>query len=352
MEKSKKLRIGVIALLVTAGTVALLISNRARMAAKATTDIVTTIPVSVAPVEKQKLTDRISVVGTIAANNDVSIVSETQGRVTRVFVEVGDYVKAGATLVQIDDEMKRASLAAADVNYEKAKKDLERFDVLHKQGTASDTQTESARLAAKAAEAQYIIAKKQYDDTRITSPISGIVTSRPVNVGTNVNNGTQVANVVDIAKLKVKVNLAERDAFKVKVGDDVTVTTDVYPGVEFAGKVETISSKADESHTYAVEVGLPNSKDHPLKAGMFGRVLIVSPNQNESLVIPRQALLGSAKDAQVFTVEGSVARLHSIILGAEFGDKLEVLSGLKQGDRIVVSGQNNLKDSTSVRIEE
>jgi len=352
MEKARKLRLWVIVFAVTAGTVALLISNRAHMAAKATTEIITSVPVTVTPVEKQKLTDRISVVGTIAANNDVWVVSETQGRVTRVFVEVGDYVKAGGTLVQIDDELKRAALAAAEVNYEKTQKDLERFEVLHKQGTASDTQTESIRLAYKAAEAQYIVARRQYNDTRITSPIAGIITARPVNVGTNVNNGTQVANVVDIAKLKVKVNLAERDAFKIRTGDSVRVTTDVYPGTEFDGKVETISSKADESHTYAVEVGLPNSNDHPLKAGMFGRVLIVARTQDESLVIPRQSLIGSAKDAQVFAVEGSVARLRPIVLGGEFGDKLEVLSGLKEGEKIVVSGQNNLKDSVSVRVGE
>ena len=160
MEKIKKARIWIITAVVFAGIVALLLSNRARMAAKATTEIITSVPVSVVSVEKQKLIDRISVVGTIAANNDVSVISETQGRVTRVFVEVGDLVKAGAPLVQVDDELKRANLAAAEVNYEKAKKDFERFEVLQKQGTVSDTQMESARLAFKAAEAQYIIAKR------------------------------------------------------------------------------------------------------------------------------------------------------------------------------------------------
>jgi len=308
------------------------------------------LPVTVAEVAKERLSESVSLVGTITANNDVAIVSETQGRVTKVSANIGDYVQAGSTIVQVDDELKQAAYATAEVNFEKAKKDLDRFESLIKENSISDTQLEGARLAFKSAEAQYIVARRQFNDTKIKSPISGILSSRPVDVGTMIQNNNTVANVVDISKLKVKLNVSEQDAFRIKVGDKVDVTTEVYPGVTFEGKVSTISSKADDAHTYPVEVVLANSSTHPLKAGMFGRVSLVSVKDHESVTIPRQALVGSTKKPQVYVVDNGFARLRDIVVGAQVGTNLEVLSGVRQAETIVLSGQNNLKDSVAVTV--
>lgn len=135
-----------------------------------------------------------------------------------------------------------------------------------------------------------------------------------------------------------------------KVGDKVEVTTDVYPGVKFLGRIRTISSKADDAHTYPVEIALNNAGEHPLKAGMFGQVSFFSGSINEVLTVPRGALVGSMKNPRVFVVEGTVARLRDISVGSEFGTQLTVLSGLKEGETVVLSGQNNLKDSVVVTI--
>ena len=257
---------------------------------------------------------------------------------------------AGATLVRVDDELKKASFASAEVNYEKTKRDLGRFENLAKQEAATDQQVETARLACKAAEAQYILARREYHDTKITTPIAGMVTSRPVDVGTYVQKGMPVANVVDISKLKVRLSVAERDVFRLKVGDKVEIATDVYPGVTFEGRVKTISAKADEAHTYPVEVTLNNPKEHPLKSGMFGRVTFPSIDGSEGLMIPRDALTGSLKKPQVFLIDGSIARLRDIVVGSEVGGRLMVLRGLNDGETIVVNGQNNLKDGMAVTI--
>src|SRR5690606_13668282 len=116
----------------------------------------------------------------------------------------------------------------------------------HKDASVTDAQFEAARLAFLSAEAQYITAKRQYNDTKIKAPISGVITSRLVDLGNYVNTNNVVANIVDISKLKVKLNVAEKDAFKLKPGDEVEVTTDVYPGQTFKGKIEYISAKGDE----------------------------------------------------------------------------------------------------------
>jgi RND family efflux transporter MFP subunit len=165
-----------------------------------------------------------------------------------------------------------------------------------------------------------------------------------------VQNNMVVANVVDVSRLKVKLSVAEKDAFRLKAGDAVEVTTDVYPGVKFPGKISTLSAKADEAHTYPIEIVLNNAKDHPLRAGMFGKVMFISIGRTEVVTIPRQALVGSLKNPQVFVLEQQIARLRTIIVGGESGTELGIVGGLKDGDLVVVNGQNNLKDSVSVEV--
>lgn len=346
----KRLKI-VFGVIIVAGiTIAVLLSNKSRMQAKSRADEVKFFPVTITPVTKQALSEEISLVGTIVGNNDVAVVSETQGKITKVSVNVGDEVKAGDILLQVDDELKHAAFDAAQVNYEKAKKDLQRYKTMVKEKSVSNAQLEGASLAFKAAEAQFITARRQYNDTRVKTPISGIVTSRPFDIGTMVQNNTVVANVVDISRLKVKLNVAEEDVFKMNVGDSVRVSTDIYPGFMFDGQISTISDKADDAHTYPVEVTLANSVQHPLKAGMFGRVSFVALKPTQSLSIPREALVGSMRDAQVYVVENNIAHLRSIVIGGEYGTRLSVRSGLADGESVVVNGQNNLKDNISVTV--
>ena len=347
-QRTKVIGISMVTLAVI---VAVLLYNRARMQASSKNDIITSFPVSVTTASKQQLKLSLSLIGTITANNDVAIVSETSGRVTGVFAKIGDYKPAGSVLIQLDDELKSAAYATAEVNYQRAKRDLERYQSLEEENAVSKWQKETAWQNFKVAEASYIIAKRQLKDTKITTPISGIVTARPVDLGTQVQNNNVVANVVDISRLKVKLNIAERDAFRLKVGDPVDVTTDVYPGVTFAGKIQTISAKADDSHTYPVEIVLVNNKkEHPLKSGMFGRVAFTSIGNTDMVAIPRQALVGSLKNPQVFTVKNNLARLRNIVVGEEVGTNVAVLGGLQEGETIVVDGQNNLKDSVTVDV--
>lgn len=346
----KKIKITVGILIVLGSIIGVLVNNKSKVEASAKVDKLTTVPVSVVTVGKLPFKTELSLVGTITGDNDVAIVSETQGKVVRVLAEVGEYKAAGAPIIQIDDEIKKANLNVAQVNYEKAKKDLERYETLNKEKTVSDAQYETIRQVYQVAESQYIIARRQYNDTQIKTPIAGVVTARNVDVGTMVQEKMVVANVVDISKLKVKLNVAESDVFRLKVGDKVEVTTDVYPGVTFEGRLATISDKGDEAHTYPVEISLPNRKEHPLKAGMFGRVSFVSLSQSEALMIPREAIIGSVKKPEVFVVENGVAIKRPIIAGAESGTNVQLLSGLKENETIVVNGHNNLRDSMAVSI--
>lgn len=348
----KKARIAFSILIVLASIVAVLLNNKARVAASARSDKMTSYPVSVAKVATEQLDHRLSVVGTISGHNDVALLAETQGRVVAVFADVGDHVKAGSVLFQVDDEMKKAALALAEVTYEKARKDLERYEALYKEKTISDAQVETVRQAFQAAESQFIIARRQYRDTRITSPISGVVTARHVDMGTMILDKMNVANVVDMTRLKVRVQVAEADVFSLRKGDRATVTTDVYPGVVFDGRISTIGAKADEGHTFPVEISLENSAKHPLKAGMFGRVELAGTGTGSYLTIPREAIIGSVRQPEVYVVQDGLALRRAIVVGAEFGTRLQVLGGLSEGDLVVANGHNNLQDRFPVTVIE
>jgi hypothetical protein len=111
-----------------------------------------------------------------------------------------------------------------------------------------------------------------------------------------------------------------------------------------------VSAKSDEAHTYPVEISLPNNKAHPLKAGMFARVAFRPLVRGDALAIPRSALVGSLKQPRVYVVESGIAKLREIVVDDEAGSYLQILSGLKEGESIVINGQNNLKDNVPVTI--
>ena len=346
-------RIKIIGALVVVLTIiiGMLLHNKTLMAAKSKNEKIEAYPVTVTDIGYQKIENNLELVGTITANNDVAIVSEGQGRVVKVMNQIGDFKSAGSVLFQLDDELKLEAYKTAEVNYLKAKKDFDRYDALYKNKSVTDAQYEQSKLSYQSAESLYVTAKREYNDTKVTTPISGIVSARLVDLGNFVTKNTVVANVVDISKLKVKLNVAEKDAFRLKPGDDVEIRTDVYQGYVFSGKISSISAKGDESHTYPVEITLSNPKDHQLKAGMFGRISFTSLKNSDLLVMPREALVGSVKDAKVFTVENGIAKLHSVVIGNAYESQLEIISGLKSGDKIVVSGQNNLTDNDKVVVK-
>jgi RND family efflux transporter MFP subunit len=310
----------------------------------------TEVPVSVTRVKREKLESNLSLVGIINARADVNVISETQGTVRGVFAKVGMTVKSGTLLVQVDDDIPRSTKAAAEINYQKSQRDLQRAEELYQENSISASQLDVSRLALKAAENQLDIARRQHENTGIKSPIAGTVNARYVDMGTMVQPGKTIANIVDISRLKVKVNVAEREAFQLKPGDHVEISTEVYSGTVFDGTVDNIASKADEAHTYPVEIVVPNSAAHPLKAGMFARIAFKSIAPLETLAIPRVALIGSIKDAHVFVVRGGVASLCGVVIGTQSAGLFEVASGLAEGDTVVTSGQNNLVDGARVQV--
>lgn len=333
-------------------SVALLVNNRTKNLAKAKRNVIlTTFPVYVSKVQIEDINLNLEYIGTVIPNAEVNISSETNGKVVSVGANLGDFVSKGAVLVKLDDRIKLANYQTAKANFEKIKKDLERYQKLFKENSISELQMEQLQFQFVTAESQLIIAQKQLEECSISAPFSGFVSSRMVEVGQVVSPGNPLLSLIDIGTVKIRIQVPETDILKVKLGDNVEIKSDLIPNEKFLGKIQNIGFKADEAKTYPVEIIVKNRKNL-LKGGMFAKVTIPSAIRGKKLLIPREALVGSKTEPKVYVVENNTAHLITISIGNEYGRKLEVLSGLSPGDLVVVEGIVNLKDGTSVQIVE
>ena len=204
----KKSLLALVLVIVIVVIVAIFLSNQNETNSPDKKQLYGDVPVSTTIVKKMQLVNNISLVGVVNASNDVNVISEAQGLVMDVKVKVGDNTNVGTVLFQIDDIIMQSNLASADINYLKAKRDFERSETLYQENSISAAQLDLARLGMKAAESQLTLAKKQLSDTKIKAPISGTINKLIVDVGTMVNPGTPVANIVDISTLKVLLNVS------------------------------------------------------------------------------------------------------------------------------------------------
>jgi RND family efflux transporter MFP subunit len=327
---------------------------------------VTPVAVEVTSVRQSTITEVVSGVGTVDAIRDVMVASETAGRVTKVLVRVGDHVRQGQILAVVDDELKavaveqaKAQALAAETNTKKSQRDYERAESLYKTRDISDAELEAYRLGYRSAEAQYqaalaglTAAKKQLADTRIKSPIQGYIASKKIEVGEMVAPGMEIANIVDLSSVKVRLSIPEEQVVKLRLKQPATLRLDSSPNVKFTGAIYTIGSKSESpmGHTYPVEVIVENKSTGLLKAGMFARVEIIANKVVNALTIPKESLVNEDDIPMVFVAEKNIARERPVKLGVRSGESVQVLEGLKNGDLVISFGQKKLKDGTAVQI--
>jgi membrane fusion protein, multidrug efflux system len=309
------------------------------------------VAVNATTVQSRISEQNLNLVGTVIPNQQIEIKSEVQGKLLSLNVALGQFVKKGQVIARVDDKIRAIGVANAEQSLANAKQNLERYTNLYQGGAATQAQLQQYQLSYDNALNQLEQARKELSSTTIIAPISGYITSKAVEAGAFANIGTSIVTIVDVSRLKVQLNVAERDVYALKVGDAVNITTSVYPGVEFRGEITFISPSGDDAHNYPIEISIRNEDKTPLKAGTYVNIAFNRKSQVATLQIPREALVGSTKDAQVYVVDtNQVARLRKVIIGTDNGDYLEVLNGLKEGEKVVTTGQINLTDSTKVAI--
>ena len=318
------------------------------------------VAVRAAKVTEEKVADLFTANGTFVAEQDLNVSSEMGGQVIKIYVKEGDFVRAGQVLAQTKADRTNVQLDNAKAALETAKSDLKRFESAFQTGGVTAQQLEQARLQLKNAQANYNSAAIASGDTAIRSKINGIVTSKEVEEGTLVAAGQTLFNVVNIDNLKLKITVDESQVGQVKVGDVVKIKPSTSTEL-VEGKITFIAPKSNSTLKFPVEILVAN-KDKKLKAGMYATAQLGSDAQSSTvLVVPHSAFVGSVSQNKIFKIiNGKNAEGEDILQaqeitvksGRNFGDKVEIISGLTAGEKVIISGQINIDNGTSVKIVE
>ncbi len=308
------------------------------------------VSVSVIAVEEKPLSSSFQLPASLDPIEESKITVTVAGKITRLTIENGSRVSKGQIIGSIDSQLKQLNLEAIELSEAKLKRDYERTKELYEGKAATETNVIDAKYAydAKRIEADQI--RKQIADGNIVAPFSGIISNKSLNVGEFTNVGTVIATVVNIQKLKAVVYVNEKDAYRLQNGQTVSVSTDVYPGQEFKGKISFISPKGDAAHNYLVEVFIDNNGKNILKAGTYVVVKFTSEKNTTAIQIPKIALAEGLKNPYVYIVNGNKVAKRKIITGREVGENVEVVSGLQTGEQVVINGQINLTDGSIISI--
>jgi len=254
-------------------------------------------------------------------------------------------------IAQLDASVYNAQLGSIASSIAKAQLDIDRYTHLIAMGGASQMQLESAKLQHISLLAQQKEILQQIAHMQIRSPFNGKIENVTAELGSYVSFGTTLAQLIDNSSLKINVFLSEQEAFKVKTGDTVSISTVVLAHPK-KGYVSMISDKADASGKFLAEISFSNTDGEKLKAGILASVSFFSGATEQGLSIPVSALVASAKGAKVYVANGNKVALRNIKTGIVTTLQVQVLEGLQAGDRVVSSGQLNLEDGSAISINQ
>lgn len=307
------------------------------------------VAVRVTPVQKKSIALDFSANGNFAPAQQMNFSAENSGRVVRVLVDEGSYVRPGQTLAIIKTDLLSIDLETAQSAYQNALRDKQRYENAFQTGGVTQQQLDQAKLNLENAAARVQQARVRVNDANIKATISGIVNKRYIEPGAVVNPGTQLFELVNVSKLKLAISVNETQVANLKLGDKVEVRASVFPDKVFGGTVTFIAPKADNSLNFPVEIEIASNPNSMLKAGMYGTAVFNFGNTTPVVVVPRSAFVGSVSSNQVFVVEnGNTAKLRNVVAGRVIGEKVEVLQGLNEGETIITSGQINLADGSKI----
>ena len=314
-------------------------------------------PVKVETVQRGDISAYILKNTTLEAERWVDVRARRAGQVIALLKEEGDPVRAGTILARLDADAAQISVSQREVAHLEAKQRYEREDALFQRNLGSKQSYENAKTQFESSKAQLEQAKLDLSYTAIRSPIEGIMTLRNIEVGNMVTNNQVVASVAKFDPLLARIQVTEKDFGKITVGQTARITVEAAPEREFTGTVKMISPVVDpESGTVKVTVEVPRTDASLLRPGMFASVYIITETRRNTLVIPKKALVLEGEGNQVFTFETDPesgrgqAQRKRIEIGFTDSDRLEILSGLSQGEQVITVGQEGLRPGSPVRL--
>jgi len=321
----------------------------------------------------------LTVVGNLIGLQTVDVAPRTAGRLLSVNVQLGDSVRRGQVMAKVEDREIVEQVRAAEASQEVAKATIRQREADLNVAALNFERSKNlfarqllAKQALDDAESRYLAAVAQLDlskaqlsqndarlqelqfnlnNTIITSPVDGFVGKRNVDPGAMVNTNTAIASVVEISRLKLIVNVVEKDLRMVNAGDVGIVEVDAYPGEKFNGRIARVAPVLDPAtRTASIEIEIPN-RDNRLKPGMYARISLTVEERKNTLVAPKTAVIDFEQKRGVWVPnQDRRAQFVPVTLGIEGPEHIEVLSGLKEGDMFVTTGAAAVRNNDQLLI--
>jgi RND family efflux transporter MFP subunit len=327
--------------------------------------------VELAPVTRRDMADNILVVGNLIGAATVDAVPRAQGRLDAVYVKLGDHVRQGQPIAKIEDRelleqikqaeasyvVSQASVRQREADLKLALNNLERARSLFERDLLPRQTFDDNDARYQAAQAQLDLSRAQADQTKsrldelkinlsntvIRAPLEGFIGKRTLDPGASVGVNTSFISVVDIRTVRLVINVVERDLRRITAGTAAEVEVDAYPGENFNGRVARVAPILDPAtRTAQVEVEIPNAS-YRLKPGMYARVRFTIEKHDNALVVPTPAVVDVSGKIGVWLPNNDTPMFQPVTTGIEHQDFTEIVSGLKEGDRIISTGAAALR---------
>ncbi len=328
-----------------------------------------TFSVKITNIEKGAVSKKLSLTGEIIPIQQTNIYSRVNGNIQNIYTDIGQYVGKGKLLAVIDKSQYQQTLKQTEsvmnqntATVENNTLNYDRLQKLFEKGLTTQSDLDNALTTLRVSQAQYeasranyLNAKLQLSYCNITAPFGGYITKRLLDRGALVSAQSTTQNMIfvlsDISKLKIIVNVPEKELTEIQKIRQVEISTDAYPGEIFTGYFKTISQAVDPaSRTMPAEINFDN-REGLLKPGMFARIEAIIEKRENAMLLPNQCVLKDEKGRFVFTInQESTAVKKYVETGLEENNKIEIISGINEDEKIISTGQELVKENSKVKI--
>lgn len=305
--------------------------------------------VAVDKVSRGNIATYYSATASLDPNKQADVLARVNGILKAPLVEEGDVVREGQLLIEIEDAEYRHRVTQAEVEFNLQRSTLARTDKMLETGLVSDEDADAVKSQMKAAEAALELAKLELSYTKVRAPFAGSVIARHVDEGRTVSNGTQLFTLADLSRLLARVQIPAREFRNIQIDQPVRLLVDS-SGDRLQGQILLVSPIVDPTTgTIKVTVAI----DHfvsTTRPGDFATISIVTDRHDQVLLVPRIAVLTEHEEHLVYVIEDGLARRRTVKIGFEDDARAEIVSGVEEGENVVVQGQRSLSDGQAVSV--
>lgn len=288
-------------------------------------------------------------VGNVEANSTTSASFATAGTIKRVYVEEGQRVGKGQLIAEIDATNLNTALRSSEAVLRQAQDAYERMKFLHDSNSLPEIQWVEAQSKLQQAQAAVDMAKRNLADARLTAPVSGTVGTQIAHAGETAMPGQPVVTILDINTVKVNISVPEKELAGINTNSPCTISVAALGGKQFTGHkiVKSVQSNP-MTHTYEVSIDVANPA-HDLLPGMVCDVTFASESRNVISVPVTAVMKGTGNQLYVWVNQGGVAKRRNVETGNAYGSRVEIISGLQDGDNVIVKGMQKLSEGSKVQ---